>query len=120
MRRVARPLYLPLIAAEAVIFSGSLQEKYAWCHLILPGVYLGLTEILKKNVNKDILDLNTVINSVSLGYSSYVKQNIAGGICVLLNLATFMGAKENSVEFMLLLSGAHLAAAQFFKAVYKG
>lgn len=116
--RIARPLYLPLIVGEAIMFGAGMDEMYAYGHLVFPGVYLLLTEILDKQVKKEMLDLNFIINTASLGYSSFVKESIYGGICALVNLAAFLATKEDSMEFLVLIGIANVAAAQFFKQIF--
>uniref|UniRef100_A0A1B6HYC7 Uncharacterized protein n=1 Tax=Homalodisca liturata TaxID=320908 RepID=A0A1B6HYC7_9HEMI len=112
--RWSRPLYTPLIAAEAILYAG-FEEKYSYFHLVFPVGYLVLTELLKKNIKSDMLDLSTILNSVSICYSSFLKEDAIGALCALLNLTAFMGTSYNSMEYFVLIAAANLAAVQFFK-----
>ncbi|XP_046658473.1 uncharacterized protein LOC124352824 isoform X1 [Homalodisca vitripennis] len=112
--RWSRPLYTPLIAAEAILYAG-FEEKYSYFHLVFPVGYLVLTELLKKNIKSDMLDLSTILNSVSICYSSFLKEDAVGALCALLNLTAFMGTSYNSMEYFVLIAAANLAAVQFFK-----
>uniref|UniRef100_A0A1B6KLE8 Uncharacterized protein n=1 Tax=Graphocephala atropunctata TaxID=36148 RepID=A0A1B6KLE8_9HEMI len=112
--RWSRPLYVPLIAAEAILFAG-FDETYSYCHLVFPVGYLLLTELLKKNIKQDTLDLSTIVNSISICYSAFTVKDAFGGLCAILNIAAFLGVPYESMECFLLVAAANLAAVQFFK-----
>ncbi|XP_054258668.1 uncharacterized protein LOC128983411 [Macrosteles quadrilineatus] len=113
--RVSMPCYTPLVAAEAILFAG-FEEKFSYCHLVFPIAYVVLTEVLKKNVPQDLVDLSVIWNSISVGFSAYKKDDILyGGLTGVYHIAAFLGFKFNSMEYFLVLSGANLLALQFFK-----
>uniref|UniRef100_A0A1B6MGX1 Uncharacterized protein n=1 Tax=Graphocephala atropunctata TaxID=36148 RepID=A0A1B6MGX1_9HEMI len=112
--RWSMTLYLPLIAAEAILYAGY-ETIYAYCHLVLPILYLVLTELLKKNLRRDLLELAIVVSAVSLCFSAIISEDVFGGLCVLVNLMAFFSVNYNSREYFLLIAIAQIAAVQFFK-----
>ncbi|KAG8263577.1 hypothetical protein J6590_029054 [Homalodisca vitripennis] len=112
--RWSLPLYLPLIAAEAILLAG-LDEIYAYCHLVMPLTYLLLKELLKKHVKTEFLDCTVIVSAISLCYSTFIAEDMFGVFCALINMVAYFGARHNSMEYLVLIGIAHIIAVEFFK-----
>lgn len=114
--RIAGPLYMPLITAEACIFSRLIpqdNEIVVGELFVIPCAYLLWTEILRKDLSKDVLRVSVLINTITLVISS--KENNFGVATSLINCAAFSVIDLSSTDYVMLLALANLTALIFFK-----
>lgn len=71
--RWAQPLYLPLLAVEALLTTG-LELQFCLVVLVCPLFYLIMTELLHKHVRNDMLDLSAVLSALAVCYAAYSAQ----------------------------------------------
>lgn len=117
-QRTCRVAYTSLIAAEAIVKSGHAENPYAYAHLLFPVVFLVLTEAMNKRLNREYLDFAVMANSASIIYSSYLLNDIYGGVCGFLNFVTFSGTRYSSMQSTVIYAITNISVVQFFNHVF--